>query len=187
MKVYPIDEQFAAELNRMTGEITGPWLWLMAIVPPICEEIAFRGFILSGLRRMGNKWRAIVISSLFFGVSHAIFQQSLLATILGLVIGFLAVQTGSLLTCILFHMTHNALMFLASKLTPDAVADHPLLNWVIDPGNASGQLYRWPAVLIGGLAAAAILYWLHKLPYAHSSEESLQESLENAAGHPSAG
>ncbi len=150
MKIYPIDEQLAADLNRMVGQIEGPWLWMLAIVPPICEEIAFRGFILSGLRRMGHKWRAIVISSIFFGVSHTIFQQSIVATILGLVLGFLAVQTGSLLTCVLFHMTHNALMFLAAKLTPDVVAERPLLNWLIDPNDASGQFYRWPAVLVGG-------------------------------------
>jgi sodium transport system permease protein len=187
MKIYPIDEQLAAELNRMVGQIEGKWLWLLAIVPPVCEEIAFRGFILSGLRRMGHKWRAIVVSSIFFGVSHTIFQQSLVATILGLVLGFLAVQTGSLLTCVLFHMSHNALMFLAAKLTPAVVAERPLLAWLIDPNDASGQFYRWPAVLIGGLAAAAILLWLRNLPYAHSSEESLQESLDNAAGHPLAG
>ena len=56
-----------------------PTLWqavlLFALLPAVCEEVAFRGFILSGLRHMGHKWRAILISSIFFGVAHGMLQQ----------------------------------------------------------------------------------------------------------------
>lgn len=194
MHIYPLDENVAQQLNAMVGQIRGPWLWLLAIVPPVCEELAFRGFILSGLRRIGHKWRAIAISSVFFGISHTIFQQSIVATILGLVLGFLAVQSGSLLVCVLFHVTHNALQYAAAWLTPAVLEDHPWLQWFVDVRSAAGkqvelgeQIYRWPVIVAGGLIAAAILYWLHRLPYIHSSEEALQESLDEASGRSLAG
>ena len=92
---------------------SAPSIWhilaLLALAPAICEELAFRGFILSGLRHMGSKWGAIVISSLLFGVTHGILQQSISAALVGMVIGYMAVQTGSLLPGIVFHLVYNTL------------------------------------------------------------------------------
>ncbi len=92
---------------------SAPSIWhilaLLALTPAICEELAFRGFILSGLRHMGSKWGAIVISSLLFGVTHGILQQSISATLVGMVIGYIVVQTGSLLPGIAFHLVYNSL------------------------------------------------------------------------------
>ena len=58
-------------------------LLLLAVVPAVCEELAFRGFILSGFRHLGHRWRAIVLSAIFFGLTHGILQQSLLACLVG--------------------------------------------------------------------------------------------------------
>ena len=60
-----IDELFA---QRRSGRCC----CVIAVTPAICEELAFRGFILSGLRRMGHKWGAIVLTSVFFGLAHGI-------------------------------------------------------------------------------------------------------------------
>ncbi len=163
---YPLNKTLAEELKRLPGQIDGNWLWLLAIIPPLCEELAFRGFILSGLRHMGHKWRAIVVSSLFFGVSHAIFQQSISASIMGLVLGYLAVQTGSLLPSILFHVTHNVLIFLVGKLTPSEISQHPLLRSIANPDDESGRFYHWPVLFVGMLLAAGVFYWLHCFAYA---------------------
>ena len=86
-----------------------PLLLLIAVVPAVCEELAFRGFILSGFRHLGHKWRAIVYSALLFGLAHGILQQSLIASLVGVVLGYLAVQSGSILPGMVFHLCHNAL------------------------------------------------------------------------------
>ena len=67
---------------------------------------------------MGHKWTAIVISSVFFGAAHAIFQQSLIACLVGMVIGFIAIQTGSLLPGVLFHIIHNSMALLVQQFAP---------------------------------------------------------------------
>ena len=54
-------------------------LLMVAVLPAICEELAFRGFVLSGLRRMKNTTLAILVSSLLFGIAHQMLQQSIAA------------------------------------------------------------------------------------------------------------
>jgi len=192
--IYPLDDQVTQQLRELLGgEMPiGLLLIVVAVVPAICEELAFRGFILSGLRHSGHKWRAIVISSLFFGASHTILQQSLIASVLGMVLAFLAVQTGSLAPSILFHLAHNGLgLFLGSETMrgPMELArqGHPLWSRLFDPDSPLEQIFRWPVVVIGALLAAALLFCFHNLPYARSREEALEESIRRGASHPVAG
>ena len=100
--LYPVQEQVQNELADFARLLqTAPYPWLpyvmMAVLPAVCEELAFRGFILSGLRHLGSKRWAIGLAAVFFGMAHGIIQQSLSAAALGTVIGYIAVQTGSLI------------------------------------------------------------------------------------------
>ena len=99
---------------------------LLAVLPALCEELAFRGFVLSGLRHLGSKWWAIGLSAVFFGMAHGIIQQSLSAAVLGMVIGYIAVQTGSLVPCMLFHVTYNALMFVGRHHRGESSTPQPV-------------------------------------------------------------
>ena len=120
-------------------------LLVLAVMPAVCEELAFRGFILSGLRHMGHKWTAIVLSSIFFGATHAIFQQSLIACLVGMVIGFLAIQSGSLLPGVLFHVVHNS-MALADQTGDAGLADEDhWLHWLM-----RNDVRRRPALSLAG-------------------------------------
>lgn len=186
MRLYPISDEVTRSLNKFFEGPNSLWelLLVVAVVPAICEELAFRGFILSGLRRAGDKWRAIAISSLFFGLAHGIFQQSLIAALVGMVIGYLAVQTGSLLPCALFHMVHNGLAVLTTKVTPDVIEQYPILKSIFRQANESGCLYQPHVVALGGLTALALLCWFRRLPYAHTPEERLHETIDRPEPQP---
>jgi sodium transport system permease protein len=160
-------------------------LLVFALVPAVCEELAFRGFILSGLRRTGHKWGAIAATAVFFGVAHGVLQQSLAAVALGLVLGFIAVQTGSLLPCILFHFVHNSLTFLLARLTPDVLHRYPFLNWMFQVTD-DGYIYSVPAVALGGIATILLLLWFRSLPYRPTEEESLRRALSRQSAHAGA-
>src|SRR5215217_3641159 len=99
-ELYPVQELVQNELKdfaKLLQTARYPWLpWLMmAVLPAVCEELAFRGFVLSGLRHLGSKRWSIGLAAVFFGMAHGIIQQSLSAAALGTVIGYIAVQTGS--------------------------------------------------------------------------------------------
>lgn len=181
--LYPINEEMARLLSHLVADAPNVWslVLLLAVVPALCEEVAFRGFILSGFRHLGHKWQAIVLSSLFFGAAHAILQQSIVAFLLGLVIGYVAVQTGSLLPAVLFHLTHNALTVTAAW-TWDAVQRAWPGGAVLLQHPQAGIVERLPAVFLGGLVAAVIVYRLHGLSYQRTAEESLQEAIQRQRG-----
>jgi sodium transport system permease protein len=174
MRIYPISDQAAKALSGILGAGDNFWTLaaVFAIVPAICEELAFRGFILSGLRSRGHVWQAIAISSLFFGVTHPIMQQSVLACGIGLVIGFVAVRTGSLFVGIAFHMTHNFLVVMSSQLTLETVRRWPELDYLVRSPGETEFLYEWPIVVMGGLAALLLLSAFNRLPGGRESSAS---------------
>jgi sodium transport system permease protein len=184
MRLYPLSDEVTQALKSLTAEADNLWLTLfvLAILPAVCEELAFRGFILSGFRRTGHKWTAIVLASIFFAATHAIFQQSIVACALGMVIGFIAVQTGSLWPCILFHAVHNSLSLVIGHFATVAAEPDHWARWIIRDGTDAGQLYHWPIVVVSVVASGIILAWFHRLPYLRTPEESLQEAIDNQSG-----
>jgi sodium transport system permease protein len=178
--LYPLSDPIKQSLAGLVHDAPnfGMLLLVIAVAPAICEELAFRGFILSGLRHLGHKRRAILLSAIFFGLAHSVFQQSLIACLMGVIIGYIAVQTGSLWPGVVFHMTHNGLGLLTTKLTPDCLVQYPILKYVVNDLGQEGYMYQVHIIAIGGLAAIGILHWLRHLPYAKTAEETLQEAIE---------
>jgi sodium transport system permease protein len=180
-QMYPIPPAVEQAFQQLVGQLPGFWttLLLFAVVPAVCEELAFRGFILSGLRHLGRKWLAILLASLFFGLTHTIAQQQIMATITGLVLGFVAVQTGSLFPAIAFHLTHNGLLVAMSRLNASVIENNSVLRLLFDVSAAGEPMLRWPVTIIGGVGSVLLLYWFYRLPAPKTEEESLQEALEH--------
>ena len=185
--LYPMGEDTLQALEPLiTAMREAPLMsviLVIALVPAVCEELAFRGFILSGLRHTGSKWGAIVISSVFFGLTHGLLQQSLAAIPVGIVIGYIAVQTGSLLPGMVFHFTHNSVSLLSGRVTAELVEQYPLLGLLYQPidGSVLTYTYHGPLVLVSGAIALALLFWFRRLPYARYAEEQHQETLHHQA------
>lgn len=79
----------------------------------VCEEILFRGTILRGYESLG-RWRALLLSSLLFGLLHMDFQKLLGTFVLGTLIGFIVYRSNSLWGGMFAHFTNNSLAVLAS-------------------------------------------------------------------------
>jgi sodium transport system permease protein len=181
MRLYPPTESMLGFMKSFQGMFDGVPLWqlllVIAVVPAICEELAFRGFLLSGFRHVGHKWRAIIYSSLFFGLSHAILQQSIVASVVGTVIAYLAVQSGSIWPGMAFHAIHNGLGVASSRITPEWFDRLPVMQYLIRSPDEAEMIYRWPVILVSALLAVGLLAWFHRLPYGKSDEEREQEAI----------
>ncbi len=89
----------------------------ISVVPAMTEEFAFRGVIMQPLRKYGDKF-AIVMSALVFGLMHGNAVQAIFAFIVGLIIGYAVVVTGSMWTGVIIHFCNNfvsAVMELAGE------------------------------------------------------------------------
>jgi sodium transport system permease protein len=179
-QLYPVNESLEQLLHELVKQAPSRahLLLAIAVAPAIFEELAFRGFILSGFRHLGHKWRAIALSSFFFGVAHGVFQQSLVASIVGMLIGYLAIQTGSLLPGVAYHFVHNSLALLTVELTGAWRDKVPALRWIVSDGE-TGFAFTWPAMLLGTAVAILALAWFHALPYRRSDEEVLQDAIDH--------
>lgn len=179
-RLYPLDEGVAAAFSSLLGG--GPSLWELtifaALVPAACEELAFRGFVLSGLRRLGSKWQAVAVAAFFFGAAHGIVQQSIVAAFTGFVLGCIAVQTGSLLPCFAFHLTHNVLGLLAVRWNAPLARPHPYWDWMFRTTEDGGRVYDWPVVALGCAAAAGLAWAFRRIDCFCTKEERLHDALK---------
>ena len=173
----------AVRAIQLMGDPGQPW-WLVllafAAAPAICEEVTFRGFILSGFNRSGRAWLAIVLASVTFGIMHMFPQQVFNATLLGLVLGLIALRSGSLLPGIVFHFVYNSLGVLHGRVGT-AWVDATPANWFL---SVDGGLlrYRWPTLVVCALVAIVLLRWVANFPCCRSSDGSATalQSSENS-------
>lgn len=108
-----------AEVARTTAELLElPYVLLislLALAPALCEEVLFRGFVLTGLRRGGGTLMAILVSSILFAVFHLDPNRLLPTFLIGLVLGTIVVRTGSIFPAVIVHLVHNATLLLAQR------------------------------------------------------------------------
>lgn len=83
-------------------------LFSTALLPGLLEEMVFRGYLLTALRRYGDRF-AVVVTAMLFGLLHGNVLQIPFAFFLGLVMGYLVVVTGNIWTAIALHMFNNGL------------------------------------------------------------------------------
>jgi len=90
-----------------------PWaarLFLLAISPAICEELFFRGALLSGLRRDLGAVSCVAWQALLFGAAHSSIYRFIPTAILGMVLTVVVLRTRSVLPAILLHAAYNSLL-----------------------------------------------------------------------------
>ena len=93
----------------------------LGIMVPFAEEIVFRGAIQRVLQNVlgeRNRWIAIVVSALIFGIIHFNLAQGLHAFLIGLLLGWLYSKTGSILPGFVFHWVNNTVAYLMFNLMP---------------------------------------------------------------------
>ena len=119
----------------------------LALTPAIIEELCFRGFLFSSLSKVLSPGRVIVITSIIFGMFHVLTGNALLVerfiptTLLGLVLGWIAYRTGSVIPSMVMHFVHNALLELVAHY-------HKQLDFLGDAvanGNGEGTPSSWMA------------------------------------------
>jgi ABC-2 type transport system permease protein/sodium transport system permease protein len=137
-------------------------LFALAIIPAACEEWFFRGYLLSGCRARMPAFQAVLVSAGLFGLFHVMLRDALLferflpSAIMGVVLGWLAVKSGSVWPGMLLHVLHNGLI-----LTISAYKDH-LETWGI---GLEEQKHLPPVWLIGSALVVGLgVVLLLKLP-----------------------
>ena len=89
-------------------------LFIVAVLPGVCEELLFRGFLLQGVRQKYSDISAIIFVGVLFGVFHLDPYRFLPVSLLGVLFGYMVVRTGSLFTGMIAHTINNSISILIS-------------------------------------------------------------------------
>lgn len=116
-------EQGMAEEIFLAARESGSWIGLVAMflaasfAAPVVEEIVFRGYLQSALRRKLPAWAAIAIASAIFAGIHGSLMLWPIYFAIGVGLGYVYDRTGHLKAAIAFHMANNIIFSLVAVMT----------------------------------------------------------------------
>lgn len=79
------------------------------LVAPVVEELIFRGFLLSGLRKTFSPYVAALLSAVAFSLMHMSPEQTVYQFVLGYACALIVLQSGNLLASMLVHAVSNGI------------------------------------------------------------------------------
>jgi membrane protease YdiL (CAAX protease family) len=91
----------------------------IGIAAPLLEEFIFRGIVLKKFLLNYSPTKAIVLSSVIFGIAHLNPWQFIGAFFMGLLIGWIYWKTKSIWPGIFIHFTNNSFSFFVAKKYDD--------------------------------------------------------------------
>ncbi|TVQ65727.1 MAG: CPBP family intramembrane metalloprotease [Balneolaceae bacterium] len=94
-------------------------LFAVAVVPGVCEEVLFRGYILRAFEKSWGIIVAIVVSGFVFGLFHLQIANLLPLAALGMVLGLMTWLSGSIWPAVAAHFMNNAMAVVAGTFYPE--------------------------------------------------------------------
>ncbi|MGN0347777.1 MAG: ABC transporter permease subunit/CPBP intramembrane protease, partial [Lachnospiraceae bacterium] len=137
-------------------------IWLIvlssAILPAICEEFAFRGFLFGSLSRKYKIGVAICWTGLLFGAYHMNMVKLFVVGILGALLAYMTYKTGSIWIAVFMHFLNNLMAVLLSE-KPDMMKEiFPVFfQNTLSAATVAGMALGAAALLAGGIALTK--YW----------------------------
>lgn len=156
----PMDNEMLVFIQNITKTPLG--LVLGIFISPFSEELLFRGAILRFLLQWSKRpWVAILVSSIMFGAMHGNWEQGIAGFIIGVLLGWLAYRTGSIIPGIILHILNNGMAF---------IEDHYFPN--LDQSVYFSTPYIYVILGISCVVMAAAIYLMNKvvarIPHDHS-------------------
>ena len=133
--LFPFPEHYLEQMSSMFKMTDNIWIQLavIALLPGICEEVLFRGFLIRFYEGYGKK-AAVIISALLFAAFHLDPFRLLPTFLLGLLLGYLTLRSGSIVNSMLSHFINNAFALVISTFATSAwfkyiIRDSDTIHW----------------------------------------------------------
>jgi ABC-2 type transport system permease protein/sodium transport system permease protein len=100
----------------------------LALIPAVCEELFFRGYLFQALSCRFSPLGTLLISAVLFGLFHVVassaaaLERFLPSTFLGLMLGWVCWRSGSVLPGMVLHGCHNGLLLMIAYYRDELAA-----------------------------------------------------------------
>lgn len=110
-KVWPVPRSITTFYETLMARQAWWQGWvqffILALIPALCEELFFRGLLMSHWLPYFGKWKSVVLTALLFAVAHVNPWYFLYYFLLGMYLGYLRSWRNNLLLCVLAHLLNN--------------------------------------------------------------------------------
>lgn len=103
--------------------LDNPLFWAIiftAIMPPIFEELAFRGFLFNQLQKVASEKVTIIATAFIFALVHFSFISLIWILPFGLILGYIRSKYNTLWYGIVIHFIHNFIVLILEYYTYNA-------------------------------------------------------------------
>ncbi|MGI9470292.1 MAG: CPBP family glutamic-type intramembrane protease [Rubripirellula sp.] len=97
-----------------------PLAFMIGATPAICEELLFRGYVQTRLTKSFGPVIGVGFASFLFAAFHMDFVHVIAVFPLGLFLGWLTWQSGSLFPAMMAHFVNNVISVVAVAFAPEA-------------------------------------------------------------------
>lgn len=158
--LIPVPEVFgnmqSTQMEMIEQYLRGDHLMLItlfhvALVPAICEETLYRGYVMSAFQKSWGIWPAIIFSGLLFGMYHVQLSNLIPLASLGMLFAYVTWVSKSIYPAIVAHFVNNGGSVLMGTYYPDSAFAE------ITPESMPPL---W-AVLLSLLITGYIVYWMY--------------------------
>ncbi len=145
----------------------------VALAPALCEEALCRGVILLGLLKKwpSARWAPVLLSAGFFGLIHPDALHAPMAALMGVLLGIVALRTGSLLPPLICHLLNNVV----SIFTP--ILGGPGLPQILERGHGVGVV----VVALIGMVGGFVGLYITTSPQSGDTERSEEKEQDRSA------
>ena len=156
----PVPEWMAEmqqSMDEMIAKLLGSqnilWMGLfhIGVVPSICEEIMYRGYVQRSLEKSWGIWTAIILSGLIFGAYHLQITRILPLAALGILFAYITYVSNSLIPAMAAHLVNNGGQVILSTIYPEMLDQE---------FNADTDL-PWVVILFGVVILITLLSTFH--------------------------
>jgi membrane protease YdiL (CAAX protease family) len=90
----------------------------LVIIPPIAEELLFRGYLFGRLRERFGFWFTTIVVSIVFGIVHMQWNVGIDVAVLSIFLCYLREHTGSIWASMVLHGIKNGLAYVLLFIVP---------------------------------------------------------------------
>ena len=153
-------------------------LFLVAVLPAICEEFLHRGVLLQGIRSLGYK-KAILISGFLFGLIHFSITQTVYAMVIGILLGFIAIVSKSIVPAIIIHFVNNAISLYLSFASTNGWVGGKAYSFVIKFLVSTNPILTFIACMCFLVVISTGIVFLIYLLYKYTTLKYVQKEIDN--------
>ena len=133
----PFFQELIQQQNDYSASLTSnpakiPELLAVAIFAPLCEEIFFRGAVISSLKENSFKnFSAIIIQALMFAIVHGVPVSMFYAFLIGIIMGCLRIRSNSIWPGFCLHSVFNCVAYWTYMLGKEPHIISYVLLWIL--------------------------------------------------------